>query len=153
VLDSGHQSSVTESRPELRVRGKWRVLGPSNIKQLHPSQLGKNIVQQMGGRGRVELSSIQIGSVSCSIKGGNVFGQWRLIRRVAQREGAILRGDGFMPPFLKTNARSDFRGRLRIVVFLLPHLSEYDRPRAVVRVRAGSGMLLSRIPSGLGQSS
>jgi hypothetical protein len=37
-------------------------------------QSGKNIVLQMGGRGRVEVSSIQIGSVSCSIQEGNVFG-------------------------------------------------------------------------------
>jgi hypothetical protein len=38
-------------------------------------QAGKNIALQMGGRGRVEVSSIEIGSVNCSIKEGNVFGQ------------------------------------------------------------------------------
>jgi hypothetical protein len=38
-------------------------------------QAGGTIALQMGGRGRVEVSSIEIGSVSCSIKEGNVFGQ------------------------------------------------------------------------------
>jgi hypothetical protein len=38
-------------------------------------QAGRTIALQMGGRGRVEVSSIEIGSVSCSIKEGNVFGQ------------------------------------------------------------------------------
>ena len=58
-----------------------------------------------------------------------------------------------MPRFLKTNGRSDLRERLRVQAFQLPHLSEYHPPCAFVHAPAGSGMLLSRIPSGLGQSS
>jgi hypothetical protein len=38
-------------------------------------QAGKTITLQMGGRGRIEVTSIQISSVSCSIQNGNVFGQ------------------------------------------------------------------------------
>jgi hypothetical protein len=38
-------------------------------------QAGKNIAQQFGGKGQVDVSSIQIGSVSCSIREGDVFGQ------------------------------------------------------------------------------
>jgi hypothetical protein len=38
-------------------------------------QAGKNIVQQSGGRGQFDVSSIQVGTVSCSVREGNVFGQ------------------------------------------------------------------------------
>jgi hypothetical protein len=38
-------------------------------------QAGKNIVQQNRGRGEVQISSIQVGTVSCSVREGNVFGQ------------------------------------------------------------------------------
>jgi hypothetical protein len=38
-------------------------------------EAGKNIVTQHQGRGQVEISSIQVGTVICSIQEGNVFGQ------------------------------------------------------------------------------
>jgi hypothetical protein len=38
-------------------------------------QAGKNIVQQSGGKGQFDVSSIQVGTVSCSVREGNVFGQ------------------------------------------------------------------------------
>jgi hypothetical protein len=38
-------------------------------------QAGKNLAYQTSGRGRIVMSSVQIGTVSCSIQDGNVFGQ------------------------------------------------------------------------------
>jgi hypothetical protein len=38
-------------------------------------QAGSKLVSQSGPRGVLEASSIQVGTVSCSIKEGNVFGQ------------------------------------------------------------------------------
>jgi hypothetical protein len=48
--------------------------------------------------------------------------------------------------FLKSSFTLTLTGGLHIQAFQLPHLSEYHAPRAFVRVRAGSGILLSRIP-------
>jgi hypothetical protein len=38
-------------------------------------QAGKNVMQQRTGHGMFDVSSVQVGSVSCSIREGNVFGQ------------------------------------------------------------------------------
>ena len=38
-------------------------------------QAGKESVQLTSGRGRFAASSVQVGTVSCSIREGNVFGQ------------------------------------------------------------------------------
>jgi hypothetical protein len=42
---------------------------------IYGRQGGKNIELQHQGRGQVEISSIQVGTVSCSIRDGNVFAQ------------------------------------------------------------------------------
>jgi hypothetical protein len=46
-----------------------------NAGVINGRQSGKSIVQQQAGRGEVEASSIQIASVSCSVRDGNVFAQ------------------------------------------------------------------------------
>jgi hypothetical protein len=46
-----------------------------NATVVNGRQAGKNIVHQTGGHGLVEVTSVHIESVTCSIREGNVFGQ------------------------------------------------------------------------------
>jgi hypothetical protein len=54
-------------------------------------QGGKNIVQHILGDAQVEVSSVQVQSVNCSIKEGNVFGQWADAPNAALRDAAESR--------------------------------------------------------------
>ena len=42
---------------------------------INGKEVGKNIVRYSSGHGRYEILSVQVGSVSCSVRESNVFGQ------------------------------------------------------------------------------
>jgi hypothetical protein len=79
MLHSGEaQSSFTEKFQcgARQVTIDFGGAGTScNANIIVARQVGKSTLQQMTSRGLMETSSIQIGTVSCAIRGGNVFGK------------------------------------------------------------------------------